>query len=136
MTNKRFSDEYRAAVQAAADADRFEPRAKSARYDRRRRRIVVELTNGATFLFPPDLAQGLAGASAKDLAQVEVSPSGGGLHWPSLDADFSLAGLIQGRFGTNAWMTQLAQLRASTKPADKATAIRIKKEKASRSTRG
>ena len=65
MTNKRSSDEYRAAVQAAADADRFGPRAKSARYDRRRRRIVVELTSGATFLFPPDMAQELAGASAR-----------------------------------------------------------------------
>ncbi len=39
------------------------------------------------FLFPPELAQGLRGASAKDLANVEITPSGEGLRWPNLDAD-------------------------------------------------
>ena len=136
MANKRFDDEYREAVQAAAVADALEPRAKSARYNRRARRIVVELTNGATFLFPPELAQGLAGAPAKDLAQIEVSPSGSGLHWPTLDADFSLSGLMLGCFGTRAWMDELARRGEHTNPATRLASVRARENKAGRTTRG
>ena len=47
MAEKTFDEEYTAAVRATALADASEPRAKSARYDRRAKRIVVELRNGA-----------------------------------------------------------------------------------------
>ena len=86
-----------------------EPRAKSARYDRRTNRIVVELRNGATFMFPAELAQGLAGASPKDLADVRITPSGEGLRWPSLDADLSLSNLLAGEFGSRVWMEKLSR---------------------------
>lgn len=99
MEDRAFDREYETAKRAAARADRIEPRAKSARYDRRTNRIVVELRNGASFIFPPELAQGLAGASPKDLAEVQVTPSGTGLRWPSLGADFSLPNLLAGEFG-------------------------------------
>lgn len=39
---------------------RSEPRAASARYDRRTRRMVMELTNGCSFVFPPRALQGKA----------------------------------------------------------------------------
>ena len=110
MAEITFDEEYVAAVRAAALADATEPRAKSARYDRRAKRVVVELLNGATFLFPPELAQGLAGASPTDLSQVQVTPSGSGLRWPSLDADFSLPGLMLGEFGSPSWMRELARM--------------------------
>ncbi len=70
MAEKTFDEEYAAAVQAAALADATEPRAKSARYDRRAKRIVVELVSGATFISPPELAQGLAEALPAELAKV------------------------------------------------------------------
>jgi Protein of unknown function (DUF2442) len=109
MENRAFDQEYERAKRAAARADRIEPRAKSARYDRRTNRIVVELRNGATFMFPAELAQGLAGASPKDLAEVKVTPSGAGLRWPSLDADFSLPNLLAGEFGSKSWMAKLGR---------------------------
>jgi Protein of unknown function (DUF2442) len=101
--------EYERAKQAAARADHIEPRARSARYDRRSNRVVVELRNGASFIFPPELAQGLAGASAEDLAEVQVTPSGAGLRWPNLDADFNLPKLLAGEFGTKSWMAELSR---------------------------
>lgn len=110
MENRAFDVEYDKARRAAARADRNEPRAKSARYDRRTNRIVVELRSGATFMFPAELAQGLAGASAKDLAEVKVTPSGAGLRWPTLDADLSLPNLLNGEFGSKSWMTKLKKL--------------------------
>ncbi len=68
------------AREAAAVANAVEPRAESAYYDQSRDRVVINLKSGATFSFPPALAQGLAGASPEDLAEVEVTPSGDGLH--------------------------------------------------------
>jgi len=42
-----------AARERGKSARRNEPRAAAARYDRRRRQVVVELTNGCSFMFPP-----------------------------------------------------------------------------------
>jgi len=109
MENRELDREYERAKRSAARADRIEPRAKSARYDRRTSRIVVELRNGATFMFPAELAQGLAGASPKDLADVRITPSGEGLRWPSLDADLSLPNLLAGEFGSKSWMAKLSR---------------------------
>jgi hypothetical protein len=69
--------------------------------------IVIRLNSGALFSFPPDIAQGLAGASPEDLAAVEIIPSRTALHWANLDADFTVSGLLSGRFGTKAWMATL-----------------------------
>ncbi len=85
--------------------------ALSARYDRRRRRVVVQLSTGIELTFPAALAEGLADASPDDLAEIEVSPSGLGLHWPRLDADLHVPGLLQGVLGSRSWMA--AQMGAA-----------------------
>ena len=113
MADHTFDQEYAAAVRAAARADAIEPRAKSARYDRRSRRVVIELHNGATFIFPAELAEGLASAAATALSEIIVTPSGSGLRWPRLDADFSLPSLMMGVFGSPKWMRELAQGKQS-----------------------
>ncbi|MGB3202862.1 MAG: DUF2442 domain-containing protein, partial [Nodosilinea sp.] len=77
----QFLEILQRARDAAAQAARVEPRAIDASYDVQNRSIVVRLNNGAVFSFPPDVAQGLSGASPEDLAMVEVTPSGTGLHW-------------------------------------------------------
>jgi hypothetical protein len=58
-------------------------------------------------MFPVELAQELAGASPKDLADVRITPSGEGLRWPRLDADLSLPNLLAGEFGSKSWMAKL-----------------------------
>jgi hypothetical protein len=101
-----------AQIEAARERGRIaqqtEPRAVSARYDAKAQRIVVELTSGATFAFPPALVQGLCDASPQELAEVVVSPIGYGLHWPRLDEDYSIPGLMNGIFGTAKWMAARA----------------------------
>ncbi len=100
------------------EAASTEPRASSARYDAKSRRIVVELTNGATFAFPPHLAQGLADASDAELTRVEILGHGYGLHWEALDVDFSVPGLLAGVFGTRSWMARHAgRARSEAKAA-------------------
>ena len=80
--------------------------AVAARYDRRLARIVVSLNTGVEVTFPPRLAEGLADASPADLAQIEISPAGLGLHWPRLDADLSVPELLRGVLGSRRWMAQ------------------------------
>lgn len=99
-------------------------RAVAARYDRRHRRVVVELANGCVFAFPVDLAQGLAGAKAADLADIEITPLGTGLHWPRLNADLTVEGLLAGVFGGRAWMRSLAARGGRVTSAAKAAAAR------------
>src|SRR4030067_259987 len=109
-----------------------EPRAKSVRYSPPRRQVVVELTNGCSFIFPVDKAQGLAGASNKDLTDVQILGKGFGLHGEKVDADLSIPSLVVGIFGSKAWMRELARRGgASTSPA-KATAARANGAKGGR----
>lgn len=112
-------DEALARGQAAAAT---EPRASAARYDAKTRRIIVELTNGCVFAFPPALAEGLDDASAQDLVTIEILGNGYGLHWPALDTDLAVPELLAGIFGTRSTFARHAG-RATT-PAKSAAARR------------
>lgn len=79
----------------------------SVRYQRSTRRVVLELVTGIQLSVPVDRVQGLTKASAGQLSEIEVSPSGLGLHWPQLDADVYVPGLLQGALGSKKWMASL-----------------------------
>lgn len=121
--------ELEAAAERGRVAQQSEPRALSARYDAKAERIVVELTSGATFAFPPTLVQGLAGATPEQLADIQLSPIGYGLHWPQLDEDYSVPGLMNGLFGTAKWLA--ARAGRTPSPA-KAAAARANGRKGGR----
>lgn len=112
--------EIDAALERGRLAAAGEPRAAAVRYDRKLRRVVVELTNGCTFAFPPHLAQGLEHATEEELETVEILGAGYGLHWEALDADFTVPGLLAGIFGTKAYMARRAG--QATSPAKAAAA--------------
>jgi addiction module HigA family antidote len=101
------------------------PQAQSAHYDRRRSRIVVTLTNKLELAFPPEMAEGLAGAKPADLSVIEISPTGLGLHWPRLDADLYIPGLLEGAFGSRRWMArQLGRAASKAVTAERQAAAR------------
>jgi hypothetical protein len=115
-------DEIRRAEEAMQLKLAATPRAVEARYDRRRTRVVVSLDNGLELAFPPELAEGLDQAAPADLSEIEISPTGLGLHWPRLDADLYLPGLLSGVFGSPRWMASLmgrmgGQARSDAKSA-------------------
>jgi hypothetical protein len=122
--DKEFEERYMKAVEAARESDGIEPRAVGVKYDPRLKRIVVDLANGTTFIFPPSLAQGLADASVQDLKNVSITPSGEGLRWESLDADLSLTSLLMGIFGSKKWMSELGRRGGKARSDAKATASR------------
>ena len=97
-----------------------QPLAASARYDRASGHIAVELTNGCTLTVPATLIQGLEGASADQLAAVEILGDGYGLKWPERDVHITVPGLAAGLLGTRRHMASLGG-RAST-PAKAAAA--------------
>ena len=80
------------------------PQAVEAFYDRRTRRIVVRLSNRIDIAFSPADAEGLESATPAQLGQIEISPSGFGLHFPRLDADLYIPALLEGILGSRRWM--------------------------------
>ncbi len=76
----------------------------------------MSLNNGLELAFPPHIAQGLEKAAPADLADIEISPSGFGVHFPRLDAHLYLPALLQGVFGSKRWMA--AQLGAAQRRQD------------------
>lgn len=83
-----------------------EPHARAASYDRATGRLIIELTNGAVYSVPARYLQGLGEATDDQIARIDVD-SGYGLHWDELDADFTVGGLLAGRFGTAKHMAEL-----------------------------
>jgi hypothetical protein len=132
ISESDLDNQINRAKAAGAEALKSEPRAKSARYSPTRRQVIVELTNGCSFIFPVDKAQGLAGASNKDLAAIKILGKGIGLHWEKLDADLSIASLVVGIFGSHAWMRELARRGGSASTPAKAAAARANGAKGGR----
>lgn len=129
ISDKEFERQYRAGVKRGQARLAQEQRAVTARYERRRGRVVIELTNGSTFMFPAELAQGLRGAAPRDLAEIEIMPYGLALRWPRLDADFTVGGLMAGIFGSKAWMAALAHAGGRGTFAAQATPVRAARRK-------
>lgn len=125
-----------AAIERGQRARMSEPRAASVRYSRTLGRVIVELTNGCSFSFPPSLAQGLETATDDQLAEVEILGSGYGLHWEALGADLSVPGLLAGLFGTKAYMARRAGQATSPAKAAAARANGAKGGRPARSARG
>jgi hypothetical protein len=117
-------DQFKAANARGAAAVARGPIAQAARYDSRRGLIVITLESGCEFAFPVALAEGLADAPRSKLRKIKISPNGLGLHWPLLDADLYVPGLIEGAFGSRRWMQQIGKLGGASRSSIKAEASR------------
>ncbi len=100
--------------------------AVSVRYDRRSSRIVIGLNTDVQVAIPARKIEGFSEASDEELSEIEISPTGLGLHWPKLDIDVYVPGLLQGIFGSKRWMA--AQLGAAGGKARSATKIAAARE--------
>ena len=124
---------FLAASRRAADRLKKTPVATSARFDREHGRVVVCMSSGLELSFKPQDVQGLGDAKPEDLAVIEISPSGLGLHFPSLDADIYIPGLLEGLLGSKKWMAQrLGQLGGKSTSQAKANAARANGAKGGR----
>jgi hypothetical protein len=118
-------EEYLEASRREQEEQATTPHAVSARYDRRIGRVVVGLSNGLEISFSPRNAQGLETATWEQLQEIEIYPTGSGLHFPALDADLYIPALLEGVFGSKRWMAaRLGELGGKTRSAAKARASR------------
>ncbi|HYA41289.1 MAG TPA: DUF2442 domain-containing protein [Syntrophobacteraceae bacterium] len=118
--------EIEAAKARAAKQQASTPIAIAAHYDARAGRVVIDLSTGLSIMFKPHDAQGLEKAKPEQLSKIEISPSGFGIHFPALDADLYLPGLLEGFMGSRKWMAaQLGKTGGSSTSAAKTAASRI-----------
>jgi hypothetical protein len=107
-------------------------RAQSEHYDKRKKLVVIDLVKGSSFSFPPQLAQGMASALPSELAEIEITSQGSELHWPQLDADLNIEGLLAGLFGSRSLMRTHAAKAGRVKSSAKAHAAKVNLAKGGR----
>ncbi len=62
-------------------------------------RICLLLSDNKEIRFPVTLNRKLREAPVEKIKNIEIICGGTGLHWPDLDEDLSLTGIIEGRYG-------------------------------------
>ena len=97
-------DDIERANRRAQDLQARVPRAVSAHYDRKTGRIVILLSSKLIVSFSPADVEGLEDARPAQLTKIEISPSGFGIHFPAVDADLYVPGLLEGFLGSKRWM--------------------------------
>jgi len=118
-------NDFELANERGKELQRQFPHAVSARYDRASDKVVVELSSKLTLSFSPQDAQGLENAKRSELEEIELSPSGFGIHFPKLDADLYVPGLLEGLMGSRKWMAaRLGQVGGRSRSRAKKAASR------------
>ena len=126
-------EEFTKANERAKELESRVPKAVSAKYDRHIRRVVVQLNSNLGIFFSPRDAEGLEHATPEQLTEIEISPSGYGLHFPKLDADLYLPALLKGIFGSERWMASHMGMRGGrSRSAAKTMAARENGKKGGR----
>ena len=116
-------NEFKQVNQRAKDREARIPRAVSAHYDSKTGRIVIHLSSKLTVSFSPADAEGLEDAEPSQLKEIEISPSGYGIHFPAVDADLYVPGLLEGFLGSKAWMaSRLGQIGGRSRSKSKRAA--------------
>jgi hypothetical protein len=118
-------DNFELTNQRAKELQASVPKAVSARYDRKNKSIEILLSSNLKVSFSPRDAQGLEAATPSQLQEIEISPSGFGIHFPKLDADLYLPAILQGFFGSRNWMAAgLGQVGGKSRSVAKRAASR------------
>ena len=61
--------------------------------------VIVRLADDREVRFPVSKSRRLRAGTPHAVQNVELICSGTGLHWPDLDEDLSVQGILEGRFG-------------------------------------
>ena len=119
-------DNFEVANQRAKQLQEGVPKAVSAHYDRKNGHIVISLSSKLILSFSPRDAQGLENAKPSQLDEIEITPSGFGIHFPKLDADLYVPGLLEGFLGSKKWMaSRLGQVGGLSRSRAKRAASKI-----------
>jgi hypothetical protein len=119
-------DNFEVGTQRAKELQEAVPKAVSVHYDRKSGHIVISLSSKLILSFSPRDAQGLENAKPSQLDEIEITPSGFGIHFPKLDADLYVPGLLEGFLGSKKWMAaRLGQVGGLSRSRAKRAASKI-----------
>jgi hypothetical protein len=125
-----------AEIAAARRRGEETPTITGARFIRSRRVLEVTFEHGVKISVPVSLIQDFTMLEREptlaELAEVEISGAGASLYWPRLDVGLWGPGLLQGIFGTKAWMRALARGMGSARSVAKTAAARENGKKGGR----
>jgi hypothetical protein len=113
-----------AAIARARQFEERDPRAISAWYDEKEDFVDLRFADGMKISIPRIQLQGLENANSSQLSKIEIVGNGTGLHWPALDVNHYVLGLLEHRFGTKRWMNEIGRRGGMVKSAAKAKAAR------------
>src|ERR1035437_6300720 len=133
FSKEDFLRDLREATKRGEESLSREPRAESATFDGEL--VIIRLSNGSIFGFLPGQIKELQNASSEEISRVTVNSLGTALHWDELDAHYTISGLLNGVFGTKAWMQELGRRGGSRTSAAKADAASRNGEKGGRPRR-
>ncbi len=106
---EEFERQFKAATTRGAEHLATLPKADSAKYDKKSRRLILEMANGTTLLIPVNLIQGLQTGDDAALSDFDLMLEGSQIHWRALDVQFYIKSLLEGVFGTSKWMDNLKE---------------------------
>jgi hypothetical protein len=112
---------------AIARARQFEandPRVIRVQYEAKEDLVSLHFADGLKVSIPRKQLQGLERANQSQLSKIEIVGNGTGLHWPVLDIDHYVLGLLAHRFGTKRWMNEIGRRGGLAKSAAKTKAAR------------
>lgn len=94
--------------------------------------FILKLSDGSRRAIPREDLQGLQSGTKDQLARVEILGGGTGLHWPDLDADLYVPGLLRGIYGAKKWMAKIGRRGGMVTSAAKKRAARANGAKGGR----
>jgi hypothetical protein len=71
--------------------------------------VRLFFSDGAIHNIPRKHLQGLRDAKPSELREIKILGIDTGISWPTLNADFSVLGLLKGHYGNPSWMKMLAE---------------------------
>ena len=86
--------------------------------------LVLKLSDGKRHIIPREDLEGLHSATKEQIGRIEILGNGTGLHWPALDLDCYVSGLLQHVYGTRRWMAEIGRSGGSVKSISKKKAAR------------
>jgi hypothetical protein len=99
-------------------------RAIKAEYNRKDDLVTLHFIDGIRVSIPRGKLQGLQDAKLSQVAKIELLGGGTGLHWPELDVDHYVPGLLNRVFGTARWMAEIGRTGGSARSRAKTRAAR------------
>jgi hypothetical protein len=122
LTQREINNQIEAAIARQIEVEKTQLKACSVFYDRKKRKLFIQFDNGCEFSCPILLLQGVGELSDDEISKVKLTSAGWGLTWEDADIDLGVNELVQGVFGTKAWMRKIAAKGGRSKSEKKKAA--------------